>query len=152
MIDFLHIFLTNKKKPSHTLLKNNSHNWLQQHKWNWIQKKRYLDIWPLLFGWLLLLWIYFDCKKKRMFTTIFLSLYLWCKRRLVLWLGLFWTLSIIFIRARPNQNSKRLTIGVIHGHGLDSRHFYNVCGLFCCNRGGKNYPYLWTRPLLTLFG
>ena len=38
-----------------------------------------------------------------------------------------------FIRGRPNQNSKRLTIGVIHGHGLDSRHFYNVCGLYCCN-------------------
>ena len=38
-----------------------------------------------------------------------------------------------FIRGRPNQNSKRLTIGVIHDHGLDSRHFYNVCGLYCCN-------------------
>ena len=108
MIDFLHIFLTNKKKTSHTLLKNNSHNWLQQHKWNWIQKKRYLDIWPLLFGWLLLLWIYFDCKKKRMFTTIFLSLYLWCKRRFLLWLGLFWTLLIIFIVSYAGVQIKTL--------------------------------------------
>lgn len=135
MIDFLHIFLTKKKKkPSHTLLKNNSHNWLQQHKWNWIQKKRYLYIWPLLFGWLLLWWIYFDCRKNMECSQRYSYHCIYGAREdFVLWLGLFWTLSIIFTRGRPNQNSKRLTIGVIHGHGLDSRHFYNVCGLYCCN-------------------